>query len=96
VVPWYIGAGGKIRPARTRDFGEARVPTTQLLALLPKLNAVVLMGSKAQSAYRRLHIQTSPRTFVTIHPSPVVFAIRRDAKASIDGVLKEVARFVGC
>ncbi|MDP1536959.1 MAG: uracil-DNA glycosylase [Burkholderiales bacterium] len=50
IVPWYIGTGARIRAAGRSDI-EAGLPAlTRLLALLPKLKVVVLIGRKAERA----------------------------------------------
>ena len=72
IVPWYLGSGSKIRPARARDIehGKAYVPT--LLEILPRLKVVAFFGRKAQRigtwletvANRRFEVVPVP------HPSP--------------------------
>ena len=72
IVPWYIGAGTKIRPANTSDISSGVKSLEGLLNLLPRLRGIVLVGRKAQKAegYLRkirplLIIEKCP------HPSPM-------------------------
>ena len=48
IVPWYIGDGEKIRPATREDIQAGLPYLKRLLQLLPRLEAVVLVGGKAQ------------------------------------------------
>jgi uracil-DNA glycosylase len=73
IVPWYIGDGGSIRSASASDVEEGSRYLSALLALLPRLDLVVLIGRKAQTA--ALHIQKAvPQAIVLdmLHPSPRV------------------------
>lgn len=56
VVPWYIGDGTKIRPTRSSDLDEARQATMDLLALLPSVRVVVLLGQAASRAWKKLGV----------------------------------------
>ncbi len=47
-VPWYLGTGSRIRAAGGADLASAEVPLRRLLAMLPKLRVIVLLGRKAQ------------------------------------------------
>jgi uracil-DNA glycosylase len=60
VVPWYIGnkEKTKIRAAVSLDIKEGQKYLIQVLALMPKLKCVVLVGEKA----RRAHVYLSSRT----------------------------------
>jgi hypothetical protein len=50
IVPWYIGTGARIRAATRTDI-QAGIPSlVRLLAFLPRLRAVVLVGKKAARA----------------------------------------------
>lgn len=72
VVPWYIGSDTKIRAA-TRTDTEAGIPSlTRLLALLPNLRAVVLLGHKAEHAAKAIaRLRPDLRIFRSPHPSPL-------------------------
>ena len=54
-VPWYIGSGKKIRPARRDDVREADNWLVELLRLLHKLRVVVFVGQKALHAQGVVH-----------------------------------------
>jgi uracil-DNA glycosylase len=71
-VPWYIGSGTKIRPAKRDDVREADEWLKALLETLHQLRIVVFVGQKAlhargviQSCRPAIEIMTMP------HPSPV-------------------------
>lgn len=71
-VPWYIGTGSKIRPASKDDIAAGVESLADLIALLPKLRAVVLVGGKAQKAERHLRsIAPDIAVFTSPHPSPL-------------------------
>lgn len=71
-VPWYIGSGARIRPANSADIAAGIESLAELLQLLPKLRAIVLVGSKAQKAegYIRV-IAPHLKIFTSPHPSPM-------------------------
>jgi uracil-DNA glycosylase len=96
VVPWYIGSGQRIRPADPTDISAGLPYVQQLLALLPRLRAVALVGRKAQRAelvVRRmspgLHVFTMP------HPSPLFVNTAPANRAMILAALVEIATFLG-
>ncbi len=72
VVPWYIGAGTRIRAATPADLQAGLLPLPRLLGLLPKLRVVVLVGRKAERASLEI---TRARPELTLlacpHPSPM-------------------------
>ncbi len=72
VVPWYIGSGKKIRPANRRDLGAAAPALVRLVALLPRLHSIVLVGGKAATARAAIE-QLVPQAIVhrMPHPSPM-------------------------
>lgn len=51
-VPWYIGSGTKIRPAKRDDVREADEWVKSLLDTLQQLRIVVFVGQKALHAQR--------------------------------------------
>ena len=71
IVPWYIGSKYKIRPANPRDIATGMTELEELLGLLPRLKAVVLVGAKAQKAEENIR-EACPdvRVFRSPHPSP--------------------------
>lgn len=91
-VPWYIGSGTKIRPAKNQDVREAEMWLVQLLSILPRVRFVVFVGRKA------LHARSVVQTFrsnIEImempHPSPMF--INRDSgnRGQVLAVLQQLA-----
>ena len=77
IVPWYIGHDGGIRPATTADIERGLPYLHRLLALLPSLRVVVLVGKKAGRARSRIQAWASGVTILELpHPSPM-FVNRR-------------------
>ena len=82
-VPWYIGSGSKIRPANSSDIAQGIQSLAELLQLLPKLRAIVLIGGKAQKAERHVRdIAPHLEVFFSPHPSPM-FVNRRPENREI-------------
>jgi len=82
VVPWYVGDGRRIRPVDGGDIDEAFAHLETLLALLTRLETIVLLGRKAQQIERRLFAWRDRVDVVhTWHPSPQVFNISPAKKA---------------
>lgn len=69
-VPWYIGDGQKIRAATPKDLDAGLRPLPRLLALLPGVDTVVLVGRKAQKAARQFD-RGRYAIFTCPHPSPM-------------------------
>ena len=94
-VPWYIGTGGKIRPANHKDVAEANRSLAELLGLLSSLRAIVFVGKKA--LYAR-YVVASKRpdlaTFSMPHPSPLFINRAPGNRDKCLSVLKEVASFL--
>lgn len=89
-VPWYIGDGKKIRAANPKDLADGLKPLSRLLALLPKLRVVVLVGRKAQSAAAQL--DASRYTLFTCpHPSPMFVNRAPENREKIIAVLRQLA-----
>ena len=89
-VPWYIGTETNIRPAKRRDIEAGLSPLPRLLALLPKLKAVVLLGKPAERAVA--HFAERVQVFKSPHPSPMF--INRNKlvnRAAILSVFQEAA-----
>ncbi len=72
IVPWYIGSAIRIRPATSNDIQDGLPYVYRLIALLPKLRIVALMGRNAQSISDLL-LERYPalRIFKLPHPSPL-------------------------
>lgn len=92
IVPWYIGTGTRIRAAAQSDI-EAGLPALKgLLALLPKLRAVVLIGRKAERAASFIsQLRPELRVFRSPHPSPLFVNNSPGNRDRILGVLREAA-----
>ena len=94
VVPFYIGTAdrSRLRAARQSDLEAGRPWVTELFGLLPRIDAVVLLGRKSQLA-RPLVNELCPvaRVLEGWHPSPL--AMNRDParRRQLLGVLHEAA-----
>lgn len=92
VIPWYIGSGTKIRPAKHADVTSAAEPLQRLLRLLPSLRAVVLVGQPAQRAADLVRgTVPNARVFLSPHPSPLFVNNKPGNRERILSVLQEVA-----
>lgn len=69
VIPWWNGT----RKVTGKELREGVACVRDLIALLPKLRAVVLVGQKAERARAYLD-GTRLKLFVSAHPSPLVRA----------------------
>ena len=56
-IPWYLGTGRAIRAARSSDIEEAHQARVELVALLPQLRVVVLLGKAAQRAWSLVGVE---------------------------------------
>jgi uracil-DNA glycosylase len=96
IVPWYVGTGKRIRPVVRTDIEAALPFFRQLLDLLPRLRAAVLIGRKAERAADVL-AETRPeiRVFRSPHPSPLFVNRSPGNRGRILRVLGEVRVYVG-
>ena len=95
IVPWYIGSGVRIRPATPSDIQSALEPLGELLALLPRLRAVVFIGKKAAAGAPFVaRLRPDLRQFTTPHPSPLFINNRPGNRERILIVLRDVALFL--
>lgn len=94
IVPWYIGTGTKIRPARKSDILQAMPYTKELLAQLPRLEAIVLVGRKAQLALTEIQAISPVRIFTTYHTSPLVFNNSKEKRAQVESDLATVGQYL--
>lgn len=82
-VPWYIGSGQRIRAAKTKDIRQGIDSLAELLALLPCLQAVVLVGKKAQKVEKHIRaVAPQLNIFTSPHPSPM-FVNRKPENRSL-------------
>ncbi len=93
VVPWYIGSGQKIRPARSGDIQAGLKPLPRLLTFLPSLKAIVLLGRKAEKAIKQID-QSKYRVFVSPHPSPLFVNNAPGNRGKLLSVLHEVRMYL--
>lgn len=91
IVPWYVGDGTRI--VATPDLDEARPALQNLLALLPHVRVVVLLGRKAAKGWRRIGSDLS--ALEAPHPSPLVLNPRPEAREDIRATLVEARRIAG-
>jgi len=95
VVPWYIGGRQHNRTSTNKEIADASRHLRALLALLPHLRAVVLMGKQAQrSASILSDIQSSPRLFWCPHPSGRSLNARRKLRVEIRRCLRLVTKYL--
>lgn len=72
IVPWYLGDGKKIRAANQTDIDTGLPYLGKLMANLPKLRAVVLLGQKAKKAEDFIKRERpNLKIFSCPHPSPM-------------------------
>jgi uracil-DNA glycosylase len=72
IVPWYLGDGKKIRAADVSDVKMGLNYLGDLIAMLKKLEFIVLVGGPARRAHTYLSYKTSLRILGCHHPSPKV------------------------
>lgn len=74
VVPWYLGneEETKIRSAKSADIQAGLQYLTSVVACIPKLQCIVLVGGAARQAHIHLSHQTTARILSCHHPSPKV------------------------
>ncbi|WP_416424870.1 uracil-DNA glycosylase [Pseudomonas sp. App30] len=95
VVPWYIGSGTRIRPATPKDLVAGLRPLPRLLALLPALRAVVLLGRKAEKAAALIAtVRPDLKVFSCGHPSPLYVNRRLGNREKILATLHQVHTYV--
>ncbi len=95
IIPWYIGTERKIKAANNKDITDGIPHLIRLLALLPNLRVVVLLGRKAERA-ESYFFNTKPELKIlrSPHPSPLYV---NNALGNRDCILKtliEVADFI--
>mgnify|MGYP005853568119 CR=1 FL=1 len=96
VVPWYIGDGRRIRAAKREDLSAGTESLRELVALLPRLEVVVLVGRKAGNARGLVEgIAPKSRIFECPHPSPMFVNRATGNRERILGVLREVRSALG-
>jgi hypothetical protein len=69
VVPWYVGTDAKLDRPSSADLLDAAPATRELLAILPNLRVILLLGGVAKAAWSSLGI-AGPPAIAAPHPSP--------------------------
>ena len=96
IVPWYVGSDTKIRPVNSADIRQALPHLQELLALLPRLEMIVLVGKKAQRAKPQIPMLTSlsiPK-ITTKHTPPMsalVFNTSPERKKQTEEAFSQIA-----
>lgn len=95
IVPWYIGSGTRIRAAKSDDIAAGARSLERLLGLLPKLQAILLVGRKAERAAGLIQtLRANVKIFSSPHPSPLFVNRLPGNRERILEVLREVRRFL--
>ncbi len=94
ICPWYVGENGHILPVRAKDIQEARPYLRGLLGLLPRLQMIVLIGRKAQSATRYLSSITPLPIKHTYHMGAQVFNRWPDKRKTTQEDFAAIAKFL--
>jgi len=89
VIPWWNGTR-KVTRSELRDGVEC---VRELISLLPRLSAVVMVGQKAARAKPYLE-STGLALFASDHPSPLVKAKFRERWNAIPFEWAKVGRFI--
>ena len=90
IAIWNVGESdrSRIRPAIGRDIAVGPTYLLRLLPLLPRLTAIVLVGTAARRAHVALSASTSARILACHHPSPKVINASSAAAAENIAVFK--------
>uniref|UniRef100_UPI002869A7EF uracil-DNA glycosylase family protein n=1 Tax=Deinococcus sp. TaxID=47478 RepID=UPI002869A7EF len=91
VVPWQLSRQKVTTPSAEHHW-DALPATRHLLTLLPRLEAVVLVGRHAQRAWDG--VGSNLRRFEMPHPSPQNFNTRPQARKAARETLTEVRRIL--
>ncbi|MBX3740033.1 MAG: uracil-DNA glycosylase [Akkermansiaceae bacterium] len=94
IVPWYVGNGRKIRKVTPEDIEQATPYLSELVALLPNLEGIVLVGKNAQSARNIISCVTNARIFEAPHPSPQAFNVYPYKREEARAVFLEASAFI--
>jgi uracil-DNA glycosylase len=93
IVPWYVGDGeGRIRAVTKADIDAAMPHLKNLPALLPKLEMIVLVGKKAQSASKEIETITDLALAQTHHTSARVFNVWKHKRAESEADFARIAQ----
>lgn len=91
-VPWYIGSGTKVRPAKRDDVREADEWLKALMATLQQLQIVVFVGQKAMYAQGVVQrCRPDVQVMKMPHPSPMFINRSPDNRARALEALQEIS-----
>ncbi len=94
IIPWYVGNDSSIRPVTQSDIVTALPFIKDLIALLPNLRAIVLVGRKAQNVKFQLTRLTNARLFESHHPSQRVMNRWPERRAEMLDTFRSLASFL--
>lgn len=92
IVPWYIGneTGTSIRPANGSDVRAGIAYLPPLIAAMPNLSCIVLVGGAARQAHMFLSRMSAARIVSCHHPS--VRVLNTNPEAATENI--ELFRFI--
>jgi uracil-DNA glycosylase len=95
IVPWYIGnkKKTKIRAAVNLDIKEGQKCLIQVIALMPELKCIVLVGGAARRAHVFLSARTQAHILSCHHTSGTVKNTKPEAKEENIAVFKHMLTF---
>lgn len=88
VIPWYSN------PVTNQDLELAKPYLKNLLEIIRRPKAIVLVGRKAQKYHEYLNRVTDLIIFETFHPSPLNINTRPEMYRDILDVFKSVSRYL--
>jgi uracil-DNA glycosylase family 4 len=94
IVPWYVGENGHIKPAPREDIKQALPYLKDMLLMLPKLELIVLVGRKAQSAKPHIQRLTVLPIRHTYHMSALAFNTSLERKKQTEEAFHGIAEFL--
>jgi uracil-DNA glycosylase len=92
IVPWYIGnkKKSKIRAAVNLDIKEGEKYLIQVIALMPELKCIVLVGGAARRAHVFLSARTQAHILSCHHTSGTVKNTKPEAEEENIAVFKHI------
>lgn len=95
-VPWYVGSETALAPPTPSDITNGRRALVRLVALLPDLRVVIVMGSSARDAIEPMRADLTSRGLVLLtsdHPSQRRYNLTQGrAEASVVAAFAEAKR----
>jgi uracil-DNA glycosylase len=90
IVPWYIGTGKKIRPAKFEDIQAGFPYLLQVVERMSDLKGLVLVGKKAGKVKPHLTKLLEIPVWETYHPSPLFVNNRPENRNRILAHFREI------